>query len=44
MDELLEYQRKIKNMNIEELLDELVKYYYSKNRILLLKLEILSRV
>lgn len=43
MKNLLEYQRAIKKMDIEKLLDELIQYHYWKDRVLLIKLEILSR-
>lgn len=43
MKNLLEYQRAIKKMDTEKLLDELIKYHYWKDRVLLIKLEILSR-
>lgn len=44
MKDLLAYQNKIKEMDTEKLLDELMEYHYWKDRVLLLKLEILSRV
>lgn len=43
MKSLLEYQQKIREMETEKLLDELIKYHYWKDKVLLLKLEILSR-
>lgn len=43
MKKLLEYQKLIKKLDTEALLDELLKYHYWKDRVLLLKLEILSR-
>lgn len=43
MKNLLEYQRAIKKMDTEKLLDELIQYHYWKDRVLLIKLEILSR-
>ena len=43
MEELLKYQIKLKSMKTEKLLNELIEYHYWKDRVLLIKLEILSR-
>lgn len=43
MEEMLEYQLKLKKLKTEELLDELIKYSYWKEKVFLIKLEVISR-